>query len=88
MEDDDDVDITIEDIKPSRSKSGFYGKMPDKSNTINDDVSEKLIKSKENNNKKECTLCSFNLNAWFTIINLVNWNDMLFYCSFFCLLFT
>ena len=71
MEDDDDVDITIEDIKPSRSKSGFYGKMPDQSNTINDDVSEKLIKPKENNNKKECTLCSFNLNAWFTIINLV-----------------
>ncbi len=71
MEDDDDVDITIEDIKPSRSKSGFYRKMPDQSNTINDDVSEKLIKPKENNNKKECTLCSFNLNAWFTIINLV-----------------
>ena len=34
MEDDDDVDITIEDIKPSRSKSGFYGKMPDQSNNI------------------------------------------------------
>ena len=34
MEDDDDVDITIEDIKPSRSKSGFYGKMPDQSNNF------------------------------------------------------
>ena len=74
MEDDDEIDITIDELKAGRSKSGFYGKSSDHSNTINDDdcdVPENLIKPKENNNKKGCTFCSFNFNGWFSIINLV-----------------
>jgi len=69
MEDDDEIDITIDEIKPCRSKSGFY--LGESKNKINDDTSDKLIEPKKNNNKKECTFCSFNLNGWFSIINLI-----------------
>jgi hypothetical protein len=69
MEDDDEIDITIDEIKPCRSKSGFY--LGETKNKINDDTSDKLIEPKKNNNKKECTFCSFNLNGWFSIINLI-----------------
>ena len=69
MEGDDEIDIIIDEIKPCKSKSGFY--FGESSNKINDDASDKLIEPKENNNKKECTFCSFNLNGWFSIINLI-----------------
>ena len=69
MEDDDEIDITIDEIKPCRSKSGFY--LGESKNKIKDDTSNKLIEPKKNNNKKECTFCSFNLNGWFSIINLI-----------------
>ena len=69
MEGDDEIDIIIDEIRPCKSKSGFY--FGESSNKINDDASDKLIEPKENNNKKECTFCSFNLNGWFSIINLI-----------------
>jgi hypothetical protein len=74
MDDDDEIVITIDEIKPGKPKSGFY--LSEQPNTINDndndnDASEQLIESKENNNKKECIFCTFNLNGWFSIINLV-----------------
>ena len=45
MEDDDEIDITIDEIKPCRSKSGFY--LGESKNKINDDTSDKLIEPKK-----------------------------------------
>ena len=70
MEDEEHIDSIINEVKRGRKTSGFSGHLHSRLDNKNDkdnDVSEKLIES----TKKECTVCSINLNGWFSIINLV-----------------
>ncbi len=75
MEDEEYNDIIINEVKRGRRTSGFsmdFSSSSYNKNNNDNDASEKLIETNENNNKNEFKLFSINLNGWFTIINLVS----------------